>query len=313
MAKKEKRFTWIQLGEKFFQKKKIKKLKRLDRGSTYCLIYIEMLSASLKEDGYLIYEGVEDSFAEELALELDEEVEDVEETINFLMDNKLMVEEENQEDYTAYYLPETEELTGGESASAKRVRRFRAKKEEKEKKEKLENEPPLQCNANVTQCNANVTERNVDVTQSKSKSKSKEKEKELDIDIDIELDSRDREEENNLNYYAIKNYLLKELLFKESTVKEILKLVEAEDLSLKYVKEKAELTEYCTKGGILKNSGYFYKALKENYASIEKRKAWEKSKGKKITKFANFTESSRRDYTDQELNSFISNVKFKNN
>lgn len=44
-----------------------------------------MLLISLKNEGKLFFDGVEENFAEEVALELDEEEENVKVTVRFLM------------------------------------------------------------------------------------------------------------------------------------------------------------------------------------------------------------------------------------
>ena len=167
MAKK---YYWLKLHEGFFRDKKIKKLRRIAGGDTYTIIYLKMQLLSLKTDGKLYFDSVEDSFAEELALEIDEEVENVKVTLAFLSSNGLI--EEAEED--SFILPETIKSIGGESGSAPRVRKHRAKK--KELLPQPENQKALQCNATVTNSN---TELEIEL--------EKEKEKE------IELTDRQRE------------------------------------------------------------------------------------------------------------------------
>lgn len=152
----EKRYYWIQLKEGFFKQKEIKKLRKIAGGDTYTVIYLKMLLAAVKQGNKLYFEGVEDTFPEELALELDEDPENVKMTLAFLERQgliKVMGEDE-------FLLLQCEEMVGSESESAARVRRYREKK-------------TLQCNTDVTPL---LRECNTDIE------KDIEKEKEKDID-----------------------------------------------------------------------------------------------------------------------------------
>lgn len=135
-----KRYYWLKLKEDFFEQKIIKKLRRIAGGDTYTIIYLKLQLLAMKNDGKLFFEYVEKDFANELALELDEDVENVDGTLFFLEKNKLL-EVISQDEY---FLPEVLNVTGSESASTQRVREFRAREKEK----KL-----LQCNADVIQGN----------------------------------------------------------------------------------------------------------------------------------------------------------------
>lgn len=148
-----KRYYWLKLPEDWFRQKSIKKLRRIAGGDTYTIIYLKMLLIAMKQDGKLYYEGVEDNFHEELAMEIDEDPENVRITLAFLLSQHLIEPSPNDE----YLLPESIKMTGSESSSAERVRKFRDKQK------------ALQCNTDVTQvkrlCNV-----------------EKEKEKEIEID-----------------------------------------------------------------------------------------------------------------------------------
>jgi len=89
---------------------------------------------AIKTDGILRWSGLEDDFAKELALDLDEEPDNVAVTLQYLLSTGL-AETENNIDF---FFPFAVENTGSEGASAKRVREYRAKQ-------------TLQCNADVTQ------------------------------------------------------------------------------------------------------------------------------------------------------------------
>lgn len=152
-----KKFYWLKLKNDFFSDKAIKKLRRIAGGDTYTIIYLKMQLFSLANEGKLYYEGLEDAFYKELALELDEEEENVRATIIFL-ESVGLIEKINGEEYLLTAVPF---LIGKESESAERVRRFREKN----------NIKALQCNGEVTDCNENVTI---------------EKEKEIEIEKEIE-------------------------------------------------------------------------------------------------------------------------------
>lgn len=150
-----KKYYWLKLKDDFFRDKRIKKLRRIAGGDTYTVIYLKMQLLSIKNNGMLIYEGIEDNFAEELALELDEDTENVKVTLAFLHGNG-MIEETEQD---KFLMTETIKCIGSESASAERVRKYRAKKTQQ----------MLQCNAPVTISNTEI-------------------EKEIDIEIDTEIE-----------------------------------------------------------------------------------------------------------------------------
>lgn len=141
MAKK---YYWLQLKSTFFSNRIAKKLLKAERGKIYALIYLKMLLFSVDKEGHLFFEGVEHTFAEEIALVLDEELEDVKTTIETLESAGAMEQIAADE----WYLTEMPELIGKECDSAERVRKHRAK--------------TLQCNTNVTECNTDVTECNTE-------------------------------------------------------------------------------------------------------------------------------------------------------
>lgn len=128
-----KRYYWLKLPEGFFRQKPIKKLRKIAGGDTYTIIYLKMLLIAMKNDGKLYFEGVEDDFYEELALDLDEDSENVKVTVLFLIRQGLM----ELVDETEYRLTECDKMVGSESASAERVRKHREQK-------------ALQCNSNAT-------------------------------------------------------------------------------------------------------------------------------------------------------------------
>lgn len=119
-----KRYYWLKLPDDFFRQKPIKKLRKIAGGDTYTIIYLKMLLISLKNEGKLFFDGVEENFEEEVALELDEEEENVKVTVRFLMAQGLL----QLIDESEYELTECSRMVGSESASAERMRRLRDKK-----------------------------------------------------------------------------------------------------------------------------------------------------------------------------------------
>lgn len=156
-----KRYYWLKLREDFFSSKRIKKLRKLAGGDTYTIIYLKMQLLAMKSEGVLEHTGLESTFAEELALDLDEEADNVSVTVNYLLNCGLL----ETSDSIEYFVPYAVANTGSEGASADRVRKFREKK-------------ALQCNADVTECNFIETQ----VKQTGNG------EKEIEIEIDIEKD-----------------------------------------------------------------------------------------------------------------------------
>lgn len=152
-----KRYFWLKLHKDFFQRKEIKRLRKIAGGDTYTIIYLKMLLRSIMSDGKLYFDGLEDDFSSELALDLDENEENVQITVQYLLKSGLLEMCSDEE----YYLPDAKDNTGTETAVASRVRRHR------------ERQKALHCNADVTQvkqlCNGEIE-------------KEKEKEKEIEID-----------------------------------------------------------------------------------------------------------------------------------
>ncbi|MBO5145628.1 MAG: phage replisome organizer N-terminal domain-containing protein [Lachnospiraceae bacterium] len=62
----------------------MKKLRSIAGGDTHTIIYLKMLLLSLKDEGKLYFEGVEDNFVSEIVLALDEDAENVKLTLAFL-------------------------------------------------------------------------------------------------------------------------------------------------------------------------------------------------------------------------------------
>lgn len=155
-----KKYYWLKMQYDFFTTKEIKKLRKIAGGDTYTIIYLKMQLKSLKNDCKLYFEGVEDDFAEELALDIDEDVDNVRVTLSFL-ENRGLIELHNQNGLDEYHLIEAKENTGSETSAAARVRKHRA------------NKKALASNKTVTMCNTEL-----------------ETEKELQLEKDIDKEKK---------------------------------------------------------------------------------------------------------------------------
>ena len=198
-----KRYYWLKLKADWFSDKRIKKLRSIAGGDTHTIIYLKMMLLSLKDEGKLYFEGVEDNFASEIALALDEDAENVKLTLAFLQRHGLIEIGDDDE----YQLTEVPTIIGSETASAMRVREHR----ERKKENRL-----LQCNTTETGCN-NLkqicsVEREKEIERDKELEGEGEKEKEIPTPAaygkfnnvflsDAELDSLKAELPDKWEYY----------------------------------------------------------------------------------------------------------------
>ena len=140
MVVKNKRYYWIQLAQDFFKSKEMKLLRKIAGGDTHTIIYLKMMLISLEDGGHIYYDGLANNLAEEIALVIDENVEDIKITLIFLESKGLLTRNSDRD----YFLEQVPEMVGSETASARRVRKFR------------ENQLALQCNNDVTKCNGDI-------------------------------------------------------------------------------------------------------------------------------------------------------------
>lgn len=186
-----KKFFWIKLKQDFFNDPYIKLLRRMAGGDTYTIIYLEMLVKSASTGGMLYFQGAGQDIAEELSLILDENVEDVRALLAYLEAKKLITHPEIKEDV---FLVASADLTGSETDSAIRVRKFRERQQVK----------ALQSNTYVTNGNDKLeidkeTETDLDI------------DKELDIKTDLETDKQKLENKQSSVVTNSKALLLKAL------------------------------------------------------------------------------------------------------
>lgn len=143
-----KRYYWLKLSEDFFRQKEIKKLRKIAGGDTYTIIYLKMLLRSMEDGGKLYYEGYESDFASELALDIDEDVENVKMTVAFLIANGILHENTVSE----YEITTAKEMVGSEGGSARRMRKMRAVKAIAESEKRM-----------LSQSDGDVTARDTDI------------------------------------------------------------------------------------------------------------------------------------------------------
>ena len=155
MVVKNKRYYWIQLAQDFFKSKEMKLLRKIAGGDTHTIIYLKMMLISLEDGGHIYYDGLADNLAEEIALVIDENVEDIKITLIFL-ESKGLLTRRNDRDY---FLEQVPEMVGSETASTRRSRKHRELR-------------GLHCNTIATTCNGDI-----DI------------EKDIDIDTEIEKEN----------------------------------------------------------------------------------------------------------------------------
>ena len=121
-----KQYWWIRLNEDFFNSKEMKKLRKIAGGAVYTIIYLKMQLLTLKTGGRIFYDGIEETFADEIALTLDENPDDV--TATLLMLERLGLAKRTGAD--EIFLPEVPKNTGKETQDAVRKRGYRLRKKE---------------------------------------------------------------------------------------------------------------------------------------------------------------------------------------
>lgn len=162
-----KKYYWLKLKDDFFRDKTIKKLRKIAGGDTYTIIYLKLMLLALQDGGKLYFDGVEDSFHEEIALEIDEDSENVRFTLMFLEKTGLL-EEVNESEIFLTRMPE---MIGSETNKAELMRKKRAQNRMQNGNNVTAELPP------VTFC---YTEIEIE----------KEKEIEKDIEIETEIEEK---------------------------------------------------------------------------------------------------------------------------
>lgn len=174
----EKKYYWLRLRKDFFNQPKIKKLRRVAGGDTYTVIYLKLQLLSIDNDGMILFEGIEDDFIDEMALTIDEDVDNVRFTIMYLISQGLMQEVDVDE----YLLPEAKNAIGSETEAAERMRKMRKNNKKMEEKRNDVTQMLHESYADVTNC---YTEKEIEIDKDKDKEKETDKDKETEESYDI--------------------------------------------------------------------------------------------------------------------------------
>ena len=166
MAKK---YYWIRLKTDFFKSLAMKKLRRIAGGDTYTIIYLKLQLLSADTEGVLYYEGIENSFAEEIASLLDEDEENVKVTLQFLESVGLLEQKSADE----YLLTEVPFIVGSETDKAQLMRAKRARD-----KQNL-----LESSNNVTAELPPVTECYTEREKEREKRETREEKSRIDYEL----------------------------------------------------------------------------------------------------------------------------------
>lgn len=187
-----KRYYWLKLKDDFFRQKEIKKLRKIAGGDTFTIIYLKIQLLSLKDNGKLFFEGVEDNFCEELALEIDEDIDNVQVTVSYLIRHGLLTEIKHDE----YLLPQTVASIGSETAGAERQRKYEAKKKA------LADAQKKALKGEVSENDTSMTNADTEQEQRKEQRKEQQLDKEY---FEILKDDYDVKEIEALNKFFIEN------------------------------------------------------------------------------------------------------------
>jgi len=227
MAKK---YYWLKLKDDFFRQKQIKKLRKIAGGDTYTIIYLKMLLLSLQHEGKLYFEGVEDDFSEEIALEIDEESENVKVTMLFLLKNNLIKEVSTDE----FFMNSVPKMVGKESESAERTRRYRERKNLIESK-------TSQCDGDVTLCDT---------------------EQEQEIEQEIEKEQQQEQKSKHVVVVELKNKI-ENIINSKITIKGVNSLLEKSSLeTINYYLDNWDKFKNRNKENV---TGYFINAVIDKY------------------------------------------------
>ena len=174
-------YYWLKLHKDFFERKEVKLLRMTEKGELSVIIYEKMLLNALETDGVIYFEHLTETFEEELALALNEDVESVRTVIQFLTKKNLLTSVDD-----GFYIETFSEMVGKESTSTERVRKYRQRKKEETEKMLHETNETL----HVTNCNTEKRNRREREENSREE-KDKEKDKEIDIDNRVDTDTRE--------------------------------------------------------------------------------------------------------------------------
>lgn len=168
-----KRYYWLKLKDDFFDSRKMKKLRMVAGGDTYTIIYLKLQLLSINNEGLIEFEGTDEDIYHQLALDIDEKIDDIKMTLAFCKANDL-IEHENGD----VFMNEVPALIGSETASTRRSREHRKRQRALQSTGKAlqSNGQALQCNTVATKCNTEQEQEKDIEQESRDKSKSSREE-----------------------------------------------------------------------------------------------------------------------------------------
>lgn len=86
------KFFFLKLPKDWLKNARVKKLRSIAGGDTYTIIYLKLLLMSIGHDCKILYEGLEPTLAEELALKIDEKKENIEATLAYFKTYGMLTE-----------------------------------------------------------------------------------------------------------------------------------------------------------------------------------------------------------------------------
>jgi predicted phage replisome organizer len=119
-----KKNNWLKLKVDFFSSPAVKKLRKIAGGDKYLIIYQKLMLLTVNTEGHYEFQNLEPKIEEELALILDEEVDNLKMAVSFLRSTNLMQDVDNN---TIFFI-EVPKLIGKYDDSSERVAKYRLRK-----------------------------------------------------------------------------------------------------------------------------------------------------------------------------------------
>lgn len=141
-AKQDKKKYWLKLDKDFMKSPQMKVIRNMPNGKDYIIFYLSLMLESVETVGHLRFTSLVPYNAEMLSSVTDTNVDVVRSAIKLFCELGMM----QIFDDGTIFMTEVPKITGKESESAERVRKYR---------ERLNVNNALLCNTNVTKCNDN--------------------------------------------------------------------------------------------------------------------------------------------------------------
>ena len=121
-----KKYYWLRLKEDFFDSKHIRYLRSQPDGDKMTIVYLQLQLKSMKTVGVLKYDKLLPSCNEEIAFDLGEPLELINNTISLLKKLNLVEELDDQ----SLYLSAVKDVVGSETIAAESMKKMRSEKTE---------------------------------------------------------------------------------------------------------------------------------------------------------------------------------------